>query len=63
MPGKKDEGVSEVISFVLILAMLIIAFSLWALYAVPAGGEQMEEVHNGNIQLQFSNLKTGIEKV
>ncbi len=63
MPGRKDEGVSEVISFVLILAMLIIAFSLWALYAVPAGGEQMEEVHNVNIQLQFSDLKTGIENV
>lgn len=63
MPGKKDKGVSEVISFVLILAMLIIAFSLWALYAVPAGGEQMEEVHNVNIQLQFSDLKMGIENV
>lgn len=63
MPGRKDEGVSEVISFVLILAMLIVAFSLWAIYAVPAGGEQMEEVHNVNVQLQFSDLKTGIENV
>ncbi|MCQ2356781.1 MAG: hypothetical protein MJ014_07240, partial [Methanocorpusculum sp.] len=52
----KDEGVPEVISFVLILAMLIIAFNLLAMYAVPAGGEQMEEVHNVNIQLQFSDL-------
>jgi hypothetical protein len=57
----RDEGVSEVISFVMILAMLIIAFSIWALYAVPAGGEQMEEIHTASIQMQFSEFKSGVE--
>ena len=36
--------VSEVISFVMILAMLVVMFIVLALYAVPAGGEQMEGI-------------------
>lgn len=61
--SKRDAGVSEVISFVMILSMLIIAFSLWALYAVPAGGEQMEEIHTVSIQMQFAEFKSGVENV
>ncbi|MDV0442459.1 hypothetical protein [Methanorbis furvi] len=60
---KPDEGISEVISFVLILAMLILAFTIWTLYAVPAGGERMEEIHTANIQMQFSDFKSGVENV
>ncbi|MDU9376118.1 hypothetical protein McpSp1_07080 [Methanocorpusculaceae archaeon Sp1] len=60
---KSDEGISEVISFVLILAMLILAFTIWTLYAVPAGGERMEEIHTANIQMQFSDFKSGVENV
>ena len=60
---KKDEGVSEVISFVMILAMLILAFAVWAMYAVPAGGERMEEIHTVNIQMEFSEFKSEIENV
>lgn len=61
--SKRDAGVSEVISFVMILSMLIIAFSLWVLYAVPAGGEQMEEIHTVSIQMQFAEFKSGVENV
>lgn len=61
--SSRDAGVSEVISFVMILAMLIIAFSFWALYAVPAGGEKMEEIHTADIQMEFSNFKSGVENV
>ncbi|MCZ0863535.1 hypothetical protein [Methanocorpusculum vombati] len=61
--SNRDSGVSEVISFVMILAILIIAFSLWALYAVPAGGEQMEEIHTVSIQMQFAEFKSGVENV
>lgn len=61
--GERDAGVSEVISFVMILAMLIAAFTVWALYAIPAGGEQMEDVHTANIQMEFSAFKSGVENV
>ncbi|MDV0442683.1 hypothetical protein [Methanorbis rubei] len=60
---KYDEGVSEVISFVMILVMLILAFTIWTLYAVPAGGERMEEIHTANIQMEFSEFKSGVENV
>ena len=63
MRGERDAGVSEVISFVMILAMLIVAFTVWALYAVPAGGEQMEDIHTANIQMEFSAFKSGVENV
>lgn len=61
MRRSSDAGISEVISFVMILAMLIMAFTILTLYAVPAGGAQMEEIHNTHIQLQFSEFKSGIE--
>lgn len=63
MMSGRDAGVSEVISFVVILAMLILAFSIWALYAIPAGGEQMEEIHTAKIQMEFSEFKLGVENV
>ncbi|MDE2518823.1 MAG: hypothetical protein O0X93_08835 [Methanocorpusculum sp.] len=63
MMSGRDAGVSEVISFVVILAMLILAFSIWALYAIPAGGEQMEEIHTAKIQMEFSEFKSGVENV
>ena len=58
MIGKKsDEGLSEVIGFIMILALIMIFLSIWVIYAVPAEGRQQEIEHMDGVQNWFTQYK------
>jgi len=58
MFGKKsDEGLSEVIGFIMILALIMIFLSIWVIYAVPAEGRQQEIEHMDDVQNWFTQFK------
>ena len=54
---KSEEGLSEVIGFILILALIMVFISIWVIYAVPADGRQQEIEHMGYVQDWFTQYK------
>ena len=52
-----EEGLSEVIGFIMILALIMIFLSIWVIYVVPADGRQQEIEHMGYIQDWFTQYK------
>jgi len=56
-------ALSEVIGFVLILALITVAFSLYLVYGVPAQGRENEILHMVVIKDQFSEYKIGLDSL
>jgi hypothetical protein len=54
-------ALSEVIGFVLILVVIITAFSIYLIYAVPAQGREEEILHMNEIRDQFVSYKIGVD--
>lgn len=52
-----EEGLSEVIGFILILALIMVFLSIWVIYAVPADGRQQEIEHMDYVQDWFTQYK------
>ncbi|WP_048150276.1 DUF7289 family protein [Methanolacinia paynteri] len=52
-----EEGLSEVIGFIMILALIMIFLSIWVIYVVPADGRQQEIEHMGYVQDWFTQYK------
>jgi hypothetical protein len=61
--GMDQEGLSEVIGFVLILGLITVALSLYLIYGVPAQGRENEIVHMGVVKDQFSEYKVGLDSL
>ena len=49
----RDQASSEVIGFVLIIAIIMAAFSLYLVYGVPVQGRENEINHMNDINDQF----------
>jgi len=60
---RKDQALSEVIGFVLILAIITAAFSLYLVYGVPVQGRESEINHMANIKDQFISYKIGVDSL
>ncbi len=58
-----DAGLSEVIGFVLILALITAAFSLYLVYGVPTIGRENEILHMDVVKDQFSDYKIGLDSL
>jgi len=58
---KADLGLSEVVSSVLVLTMVILAITLIALIVLPIMGENDERVHNGDVLIEFANMKADVD--
>jgi len=58
-----QEGLSEVIGFVLILGLITVALSIYLIYGVPAQGRENEILHMNVIQDQFINYKIGLDSL
>ncbi len=58
MKNTYDSGLSEVVSVVLILTVTMIA-----LIALPIMGTNAEQVHNGDILLEFAQMKADVDTV
>jgi hypothetical protein len=61
--GMDQEGLSEVIGFVLILGLITVALSIYLIYGVPAQGRENEIVHMGVVKDQFSEYKVGLDSL
>jgi hypothetical protein len=60
-PGLDDEALSEVVGFVLILALVMAAISLYITYVVPAQGREDEIQKMGEVRDWFVNYKTQVD--
>ena len=64
MPSRlRDDALSEVIGFILILALIAALASLYLTYVVPAQGREGEIKHMAGINDQFLGYKTAIDSL
>jgi hypothetical protein len=59
----KEPGLSEVIGFLMIVALLGILFSMYLLYVVPIQGKDAEIAHMKYVSQQFIDLKSDIDSL
>ena len=57
MPRQSDDALSEVIGFILIIALITIFLSLWMTYVIPAEGRQQEIEHMNYVRDWFTQYK------
>ena len=58
-----DNALSEVVGFVLIIAIIIAAFSLYLTYGVPAQGRENEIILMDTVKDQFVDYKIGLDSL
>ena len=58
--GTGDRGVSEVMGFILVFGMLVIAFTVYQGIVVPDQNRQVEFQHNQEVQGQLQDLRNAI---
>lgn len=59
--GLNEDALSEIIGFVLILALVVVASTLYLLYVVPAEGREDEIEHMNQVQDRFVSYKTSVD--
>lgn len=59
----KDDGLSEVIGFILIIAILVVIASLYVTYVVPAQGREAEIEHMTYIKDKFVDIKISLDSL
>jgi len=60
---EKEEGLSEIVGFVLILAAIVIAFALYATYGIPAQGREGEINHMNDVKDRFVEYKVNLDSL
>ncbi|MDV2482698.1 hypothetical protein F8E02_11970 [Methanoculleus sp. Wushi-C6] len=64
MPSRaRDDGLSEVVGFVLILGVIVVALSLYQLYGVPAAGREDEIAHMNAVKGRFVDYKIALDSL
>lgn len=63
VPGVDENGLAEVIGFVLFLGLIVIILSLYAIYEVPAQGRDGEILHMNNIKDRFIEYKISLDSL
>jgi hypothetical protein len=58
-----ESGLSEVIGFVLIIGLIVVAASLYLTYGVPAQGRENEIAHMNEIKDQFIGYKLSLDSL
>jgi hypothetical protein len=61
--SRRDDAISEVIGFVLIIALIAIIASLYLTYVVPATGRDLEIAHMDIVQNQFLDYKSTVDSL
>jgi len=62
-PGDGEQGLSEVIGFVLILGLIVIFIALWMTYVVPAEGRENEIRHMNDVRDWFTQYKITLDSL
>ena len=58
-----ENGLSEVVGFVLILGVLVLVFSLYLTYGIPAQGRENEILHMNEVKDQFVSYKLSLDSL
>ncbi|MEA5037232.1 hypothetical protein SDC9_18349 [bioreactor metagenome] len=56
-----DDGVAEVIGFVLIIALIVAVAAVWILFYIPAQGQAVETEHARLVTEEIADIKYGID--
>ncbi|AGB01854.1 hypothetical protein [Methanoregula formicica] len=59
----RDHALSEVIGFVLLLALVVAAVSLWTIYIVPVNGREAEIVQMNSVKDRFTDYKFTLDSL
>ena len=59
--GRDEDALSEIVGFVLILALVVVASTLYLMYVVPAEGREDEIEHMNKVQDRFVSYKTSVD--
>lgn len=59
--GRNEDALSEIVGFVLILALVVVASTLYLMYVVPAEGREDEISHMNKVQDRFVSYKTSVD--
>ncbi|MCX6692285.1 MAG: hypothetical protein NTW33_09635 [Methanoregula sp.] len=59
----REDGLSEVIGFVLILGLIVVVSSLYLAYGVPAQGRESEILHMNEVKDQFVSYKLSLDSL
>lgn len=62
-PRHREDGLSEVIGFVLILGLIVVVSSLYLAYGVPAQGRENEILHMNEVKDQFVSYKLSLDSL
>jgi hypothetical protein len=57
----RDDALSEVVGFVLLLGIIVVALSLYQLYGVPAVGRENEILHMNAVKDRFIDYKIALD--
>ncbi len=60
---RKENGLSEVIGFVLIIGLIVVVASLYLTYGVPAQGRENEILHMNEVKDQFVSYKLSLDSL
>lgn len=63
LSGRDEDGLSEIIGFVLILGLIVVASTLYLLYVVPAEGRDDEIVHMNQVKDRFVDYKGTLDSL
>ena len=58
-----DDALSEVVGFVLLLAVIVVALSLYQVYGVPAAGRENEIAHMNHVKDRFVDYKISLDSL
>ncbi|WP_067052563.1 DUF7289 family protein [Methanofollis ethanolicus] len=58
-----EDALSEVVGFVLLLGVLVLALSVYLLYAVPAEGRENEITHMNMVKDRFTDYKIALDSL
>ena len=58
-----ESGLSEVVGFVLILGVIVLVFSLYLTYGIPAQGRENEILHMNEVKDQFVSYKLSMDSL
>ncbi|NLM29740.1 MAG: hypothetical protein GX216_04820 [Methanomicrobiales archaeon] len=62
-PRPRDDALSEVVGFVLILGVIVVALSLYQVYGVPAVGRENEIAHMNHVKNRFVDYKIALDSL
>jgi hypothetical protein len=59
----RENALSEVVGFILILAVIVSALSIWMTYVIPVNGRNAEIIQMNAVKDQFTNYKISLDSL